>query len=594
MTRARHGARPNDADTVVLQADAGERAPDPATAALSAERDVAVETVRSANDAVDRLAAGDIDCLVCDPDYLGGTAFLCRIRGRHPQLPVVVYTRDTAGAVLDWVAENGPAAYLRKGDGSSGERVEALWNRVERVLPSESHDRDGTLVETIHDPVYVLDAAGEFTFVNDAFCAATGYDRETLVGRDGGVVERTEPGSVDGRAFQRRLFERGARAGQVEVMLGTADGGTLYCEDHVSLLPAPDGEFDGSVGVLRDISERKRRERELERYEDVIELAADGMYMLDRSGAFDEVNSRMETLTGYDESELLEFGPATCLTEETYDRFESEIGALLSAARPWGSVEGDLETADGELVPIEARITLVYRDGEFDGTVGIVRDITERRERKRELERQNDRLEEFAAIVSHDLRNPLNVAEGRLELLAEGVEGDHLTPTRRALSRMDDIIEDVLTLTRHGTTDVSPHGIEFEPLVRETWRTVDGPEASLSVAGELGAILADESRLRRILENLFRNAVVHAGPDVTVRVGRLDGERGFYVEDDGPGVPPDDRETVFRTGYTSSADGTGYGLEIVRELVAAHGWDVEVRTGDDGGARFAVTGITEP
>ncbi|QLG28651.1 PAS domain S-box protein [Halorarum halophilum] len=592
MSRVRDGARPDDADAV-LHVDAGERAPDPATAALSARPGVAIESLRSANAAVDRLAAGDVDCLVCDPDDLGGTAFLCRVRGRHPGLPVVVYTRDTADAVLDWVAENGPAAYLRKGDGRGEERSEALWNRVERVLPGASLERDEALVETIHDPVYVLGATGEFTFVNDAFCAATGYDRETLVGRDGGVVERTELDGDDGRAFQRRLFERGARAGQVEVMLGTADGGTLYCEDHVSLLPAPDAEFAGSVGVLRDISARKRRERELERYEDVIELAADGMYMLDRSGAFDEVNSRMETLTGYDESELLEFGPATCLTEETYDRFESEIGALLSAARPWGSVEGDLETADGDLVPIEARITLVYRDGEFDGTVGIVRDITERRERKRELERQNDRLEEFAGIVSHDLRNPLNVAEGRLELLDDEVDSVHLAPARRALSRMDDIIEDVLTLTRHGTTDVSPHALEFEPLVWETWRTVDGPEATLTVAGALGTIPADESRLRRILENLFRNAVEHAGPDVTVRVGRLDGESGFYVEDDGPGVPPGDRETVFRTGYTSSADGTGYGLEIVRELVAAHGWAVEVRTGNEGGARFVVTGVSE-
>lgn len=102
-------------------------------------------------------------------------------------------------------------------------------------------------------------------------------------------------------------------------------------------------------------------------------------------------------------------------------------------------------------------------------------------------------------------------------------------------------------------------------------------------------ILADRSRLRQLLENLFRNAVEHGGDDVTVTVGELD--HGFYVEDDGPGIPEEDREEVFETGYSTSDEGTGLGLCIVKEIIEAHDWEIRVIEGTDGGVRFEITGV---
>ena len=107
-------------------------------------------------------------------------------------------------------------------------------------------------------------------------------------------------------------------------------------------------------------------------------------------------------------------------------------------------------------------------------------------------------------------------------------------------------------------------------------------------------ITGDRELLLNVFENLFRNAVDHNEPPLTVHVGTLDsGRSGFYIEDDGGGIPEDAREEIFDHGHTTSEDGTGLGLYIVNELVTAHGWEISVTGGRDGGARFEVETETE-
>ncbi|RLM75770.1 PAS domain S-box protein [Halorubrum sp. Atlit-26R] len=209
-------------------------------------------------------------------------------------------------------------------------------------------------------------------------------------------------------------------------------------------------------------------------------------------------------------------------------------------------------------------------------------------ERTAELERQNDRLEEFAGVVSHDLRNPLEVARGRTELAREECDSDHLAAVERAHDRMTALIDDLLTLAREGdpVTDAEP--VDLGRIVGSCWRTVDTRDATLRSEAE-GIILADEGRLRQLLENLIRNAIEHGGEDVTVTVGTL--SDGFYVADDGPGIEPDRREAVFDAGHSTSQSGTGFGLRIVEQVADAHGWTVRAVESEAGGARFEITGV---
>jgi PAS domain S-box-containing protein len=211
------------------------------------------------------------------------------------------------------------------------------------------------------------------------------------------------------------------------------------------------------------------------------------------------------------------------------------------------------------------------------------------RERTTErLEAQNERLERFASIVSHDLRNPLNVADGSLELARETGDEEHFERAADALDRMDTMIDDLLTLARAGEDIRETDPIDLGVFCWECWTTVSAAEATLSVETDV-VVPADRMRLKQLLENLFKNAVEHGGEGVTVRVG--DHPDGFYVADDGSGIPEADRGTVFDRGYSTSADGTGFGLDIVTEVADAHGWAISLLESEDGGARFEITGV---
>jgi signal transduction histidine kinase len=210
-------------------------------------------------------------------------------------------------------------------------------------------------------------------------------------------------------------------------------------------------------------------------------------------------------------------------------------------------------------------------------------DVTELRERERELERQNERLEEFVGVVSHDLRNPLNVLHGRLELAAEIDDPtEHVERARAAADRMEELVEDLLDLARSGRDLEDVESVPLAAIARQAWATVEAPAATFAVDGAT-SVAADRSRLRQALENLFRNALEHGGSDVAVTVRPLDG--GFAVDDDGPGFPDD--VGVFEWGTSGTTDGSGFGLSIVGEVAAAHGWEVRAGESPDGGARVA-------
>ena len=230
-------------------------------------------------------------------------------------------------------------------------------------------------------------------------------------------------------------------------------------------------------------------------------------------------------------------------------------------------------------------------------TMVLVRIERERQLRRREAEvaRERDRLEEFASLVSHDLRSPLNVAAGNLEIVtdrlaAESVDVEELGAVKRSLDRMDALIEDLLALARQGAGIDETEPVGLADLAAECWETVDTGDATLSVQTD-AVVAADRSRLRQALENLFGNAVEHGGEGVAVAVGALDDGDGFYVEDDGPGIDPGDREEVFEAGVTTDPDGTGFGLKIVAEVADAPGWTAELVGGEGGGARFEFRGV---
>ncbi len=219
-------------------------------------------------------------------------------------------------------------------------------------------------------------------------------------------------------------------------------------------------------------------------------------------------------------------------------------------------------------------------------------------ERQRRLRLENERLDRFASVIAHDVRNPLQVAKGRVGVArADGGNDEDLAAAAESLDRIETLIEETLELARNGQVVTDPEIVSIDGLVADSREMVGLDETAVTVVDGFD-VAGDPDRLQQLLENLLQNAVDHGAaddlqsdggrPPVTVRVGRLDD--GFYVEDTGPGIPEADRETVLEPGYTTESDGTGFGLAIVDEIAEAHGWAVAVRDGTEGGARFEFHG----
>ena len=223
-----------------------------------------------------------------------------------------------------------------------------------------------------------------------------------------------------------------------------------------------------------------------------------------------------------------------------------------------------------------------------NGRVLTVVDITTQEGRREELEAKTERLDEFAAVLSHDLRNPLGVAKGYLELARDDVDSDQLEAAAEALERIERLVDSTLEYAKLGLNgEASP--VELEVVAERSWESISGSEATLRVDGS-ARFLANPDVLPQLFENLLGNAVEHGGQGVTVTVGTV-GDDGFFVEDDGPGIPPDRREAVFERGFSTAGTGAGFGLAIVAQIAEAHGWAVDLTESSAGGARFEFTGV---
>jgi PAS domain S-box-containing protein len=323
-----------------------------------------------------------------------------------------------------------------------------------------------------------------------------------------------------------------------------------------------------------------------------METVEEGIAVIDGDGQFVEVNDAYAELYGYDRDELLGMSNTAINPPEENERMELQILPTLKEEGSWRGESVGLRK-DGSTFPKSKSLTAL--DG--GGFVCAVRDVTEQKAAEHDLREQNERLREFARLVSHDLRNPLNVAEGYLALVEESADesqAENLDRIRSAHDRMRRLIDDMLRLAREGRVVDNPGTVSVAEVAEAAALTVGLDDGSYALDEALPTIRADEERLSALFENLFRNAVEHAGPDPTVRVGPLVGDGGvggFFVEDDGPGIPENRHVKVFESGFTTDPSGTGFGLAIVKRITNAHGWTVSVRDGTEGGARFEFRGV---
>ncbi|WP_049935910.1 PAS domain S-box protein [Haloplanus natans] len=464
----------------------------------------------------------------------------------------------------------------------------------ERRLEVTTHRLDLAL-EATDTGVWEWDLETDAVVWDETLERVMGLEPGTFEGTYEAFAARIHRADLDDveRRLERALETDGDY--RIECRMRRADGTVLWTESHATVVDNEKGRR--MVGIHHDITDRKRREAEVERtnrrLDSILESTTTPMFLKDADGRYLLVNDHYRRLFGLSDSEVIgrtdaEIHPTT---------MAAEVGAndrrVLDAAEP-------LRTTERIVVDGEKRTFLTSKVPVHDGTddgppnavFGVAKDITEREAYRTTLERQNELLEQFAGVVSHDLRSPITVAQGRLELASEECDSVHLDDAADALARSQELIGDLLALSRQGRGTDEIESVSLADAVDACWRTVETGTATLAVE-TTGTIRADRSRLGQLLQNLVRNAVEHGSPgdrtddsSVSITVGDLND--GFYVADDGPGIPPDVRERAFET----ASEGTpGFGLGIVAQVAAAHGWTVRIAESEGGGARFEISGV---
>ncbi len=423
------------------------------------------------------------------------------------------------------------------------------------------------------------------------------------------VVSDYEMPGIDGLGFLSRVRDRYA---DLPFLLYTGKGSESIASRAINagvtgyLQKGGPEQHERLANRVEHAVREYRNGLDTERYSAVLQALGYPTYVVDAEGRFAYVDEAFADLTGYDREELVGVEPSVVKTDESVEKANDALRSVVSSSGPdTDQFEIEIRTKEGDLIPCRDHLAPLPFETDYRGCAGILRDITSQRRRREELARKNERLEEFVSVASHDLRTPLTTAQTAAELARETGEPEFFQTLDDAHDRVERMLDELLTLAREGDAVAVTEPTDLGTLARTAWESVGTDAADLSVVAS-PTVQASPGRLRRLLENLLRNAIEHGAAsgrtpagdtaahgdrDVTITVGSLDDRAGFYVADDGPGIPPEARESVFEPGYTTADGGSGFGLAIVTRIAAAHGWEVTLTGSEAGGARFEFAGV---
>ena len=487
---------------------------------------------------------------------------------------------------------------------------------------------DVTLLESLPGAVVAVDNDGHVVAGNDGVAVVMGLPLDELLGKH--LSELVEERILLARSFERyedaqmdlengdadeAVFEVGIRLG--------GDSPPRFFKVRASPHRA-DGAFVGSVWTLSAVGTRNRYDETIEALHSATRRLMEAESKVD---AYEICGRAANEILGFAGTGVREYDPERAVLRHVsfggrvenidsrppFDVHNSPHGEAYLSGETVVRTVSENDPFSHEpfsqvmFIPLGEFGTLSVGkvSGEFDetdvrfaeilaeNTEAALKQIEQRaqlREQASQLERQNERLEEFASFVAHDLRTPLAMARTAFELFRDEGGEEFAEKVTYALDRMESVIEDVLTLAREGKTVDEVTVVALEEAVREAWSTVETGGARLQISGG-GRFDGDQGRVLRVFENLFRNAIEHGAAE-TVSVGLLASGDGFFVADDGGGIPGSEREAVFESGYSTAPEGTGIGLAIVREIAEAHGWSVSVTASEAGGSRFEFAGVS--
>lgn len=521
------------------------------------------------------------------------------------------------------------AALVAQHNQELGRLNRLLTDDVERRRALEQHLRDSEaryrqIIETAAEGIWVIDENAITTFANERMAEMLGYAVPEMTGRS--LFDFMDEG---GRADALEKLERRPRGvrEQHDFQFRSKDGDAVWALVSTNPLVEADGTYRGTLGMLTDITDRKRREAELFESRQMLRLVLDNIpqrvFWKDRNSAYLGCNRIFAQDTGLDDPHAIVGKSDFELSwREFAPLYRADDAQVMATDSPKVSFEEPLVVHGGGRRWLRtSKVPLHAADGTIIGMLGMFEDITEQKEAEQalraasdaldlkaaELARSNRDLEQFAYIASHDLQEPLRSVAAYLDLLArrygdrfdeDGTE--FLAFATDGARRMQRMIRDLLAYSRVGT-----RGREFEPTAADA--ALDTALVTLQLAVEdAGAVItrdplptveADPAQLTGLFQNLLANAVKFHRPDVAplvhVRAQATDGAWQFAVTDNGIGIPQDQRDRIFglfqRLHPAREHAGSGIGLAICKRIVERHGGRIWVESAPGTGSTFFFT-----
>jgi PAS domain S-box-containing protein len=602
----------------------------PVTVSGQLDDSITTYTVGSRESAVDTVVAEPVDCVVVEHTEPGvdAVALTEAVRKHDETVPVVLFTAVGSEALAMEATRAGVTEYVPMADDTAylAERIGALTTREDRQNGTERElarlerksEHLESLVESAPLAIVEFDREGTVVRWNRGAEETFGWTSEEVLGEFNPIAPESEL-----PAFERmmdRLLGGGQEIRGVEAVGQTKKGDRVDLLLSAAPITDAEGEPRSVTAVLSDITEQKRMEQCLRQLQETAQELSVSPSIAEigeiATGAAAEVlGLELTGLWRYDERENAlvplsvtregadlipdppKFTPGSSLAWEVFEtgeaQFYDELRDVEGRYNPESAIRSEILVPLGEYGVLITGSPSPQQFSETDLDLfrilgATVEAAMVRANREEELRLQNERLDEFADVVAHDLRNPLSVAKGFLDMAEETGDPEQFETVRSALDRIGQLIDDLLTLAQGEATVENREPIDLGDAAEGAWELVDTDGASLSV-DDPPRVSGDPSRVRQLLENLFRNSVEHGGTGeatVTVTVGAIGDGHGFYVEDDGVGIPTDRQGSVLNHGVTFSDEGTGFGLSIVADIARAHGWSVTVTDADSGGARF--------
>jgi PAS domain S-box-containing protein len=497
-------------------------------------------------------------------------------------LPVLLLLPETRTEVIDLddgaIADNVFATTVDELVSLPIRQVELAW-RIQALLRLRAQSLDlrartGQLkrfqraVENSGHAVYITDPDGEIRYVNPAFEEITGYAGEEAIGR---TPQLLNSGEMPDSYFEA-LWET-LRAGEVwngEIVDRRKDGDLYYADQTVAPI-TDDGSVTAFVAVQNDITERKQREKVLERRTQAVEKAPVGVTISDPDQPDNPliyVNEAFEGLTGYPREEAV---GRNCRFPQGENTDPDRVARIREAVEAEEPISLDIRNYHQDGTRFWNRLTVAPvrdDDGEVVNYVGFQQDVTERKQREQQLE-------VLSRILRHNLRNEMNVILGQAETIRSNASGDVAERADTVVDTSRELME--LAEKERTITEL----LTREPQVEE--RDVSGvitrvvenartafPDATITAECPEGVTASVSERFSDAIRELLTNAVVHndSSPRVIVTVDDDDGGVRLDVCDDGPVIPDSERDVLLGTGDMSPTyHGSGLGLWLVNLVV---------------------------